>query len=224
MSVTDYGLPQDCEPALSRGAQQLGVALTDQQQQLLLRYLGLLHKWNRAYNLTAIRDPLAMVSRHLLDSLSVVPEIEALQPTPQRIADVGTGPGLPGVVLAILYPHRRFVLMDSNGKKTRFLQQVELELGLNNIEIYNGRVEQYSIDQPFDAVISRAFASLEDMLTWTAPLCDQNGYYLAMKGLYPEQELAQMPEGFTLRDSKPLQVPGTDGERHLLTVQKTQPE
>ncbi|RDE18819.1 16S rRNA (guanine(527)-N(7))-methyltransferase RsmG [Motiliproteus coralliicola] len=224
MSVTEYGLPQDCESTLIRGAQKLGVALSGQQQQLLLRYLGLLHKWNRAYNLTAIRDPLAMVSRHLLDSLSVVPEIEALQPAPQRIADVGTGPGLPGVVLAIMYPQQQFTLMDSNGKKTRFLQQAKLELGLDNIEIYHGRVEQYPISEPFDAVISRAFASLEDMLTWTAPLCDQNGYYLAMKGLYPEQELAQMPEGFVLRDSRPLQVPGSEGERHLLTVQKTQPE
>ncbi|MEH6470391.1 MAG: 16S rRNA (guanine(527)-N(7))-methyltransferase RsmG [Halopseudomonas sp.] len=206
-------LSPQCEKILSQGLQQLGLVLTEQQQALLLRYVGLLHKWNRAYNLTAVRQPEAMVERHLLDSLSVVPYING-----QHIADVGTGPGLPGMVLAIVYPDKQFTLMDSNGKKTRFLQQAKLELELDNIEIYNGRVEAYPLEQSFDVVISRAFASLNDMLNWTRSLGAVNTRFLAMKGVYPEQELSDMPSGFELLESHLLQVPYCDGERHLLVL------
>jgi 16S rRNA (guanine527-N7)-methyltransferase len=202
-----------CQKLLASGLKQLELELSDSQQQQLLNYVGLLHKWNRAYNLTAIREPQAMVERHLLDSLSVAKYIPGL-----HIADVGTGPGLPGVVLAIVYPQKQFTLMDSNGKKTRFLQQVKLELGLENIAIYNGRVEAFRSDQRFDAVISRAFASLNDMLLWTQTLCDEDGVFLAMKGVYPEQELAQLPPKFELAEAHRLQVPSCNGERHLLVL------
>ncbi len=200
-----------CGQMLAEGLQQLGVVLSAEQQQLLLSYVGLLHKWNRAYNLTAVRQPEAMIERHLLDSLSVVPYIQG-----QNIADVGTGPGLPGMVLAIVYPEKQFILMDSNGKKTRFLQQVKQELGLDNIAIYNGRVETYPQQQHFDTVISRAFASLNAMLTWTRSLGAADARFLAMKGVYPEQELLEIPTDFQLLTSYPLQVPRCEAERHLL--------
>lgn len=202
-----------CQKLLTKGLRQLGLTLTELQQQLLLDYVGLLHKWNRAYNLTAVREPQAMVERHLLDSLSVVAYVEG-----QQIADVGTGPGLPGIVLAIVYPDKQFTLMDSNGKKTRFLQQAKLELGLANIEIYNGRVEAFDSQKQFDTVISRAFASLNDMLIWTRSLCRADGVFLAMKGVYPEQELTEMPEGFELVEAHRLQVPSCNGERHLMVL------
>lgn len=211
---SENGLSAECGQLLNRGLHQLGLALTAEQQQLLLRYVGLLHKWNRAYNLTAVRQPEAMIERHLLDSLSVAPYIEG-----RNIADVGTGPGLPGMVLAIVYPEKNFTLMDSNGKKTRFLQQAKQELGLSNTDIYNGRVETYPQQQSFDTVISRAFASLNAMLTWTQALAAADGRFLAMKGAYPDQELAELPSGFELLNAYPLQVPNCEGERHLLVFQ-----
>tara|TARA_R110002095_G_scaffold85214_1_gene74106 strand:+ start:4748 stop:5404 length:657 start_codon:yes stop_codon:yes gene_type:complete len=210
-SATPLELSDDCVRILNQGLRQLDLTLTAEQQALLLRYVSLLHKWNRTYNLTAIRQPEAMIERHLLDSLCVVPYISG-----QRIADVGTGPGLPGIVLAIVYPEKQFTLMDSNGKKTRFLQQVKQDLELDNIDIYNGRVEAYPLQQSFDTVISRAFASLHAMLTWTASLAAVDGSFLAMKGAYPEQELAELPAGFELLAAHQLQVPGSDAERHLL--------
>lgn len=211
--IIPQNLTDDCLPILSKGLKKLGLTLSDGQQQQLLNYISLLHKWNRTYNLTAIREPQAMIERHLLDSLSVVAYIEG-----NSIADVGTGPGLPGIVLAIVYPEKKFMLMDSNGKKTRFLQQVKTELDLTNVEIYNGRVEAFDPEQRFDAVISRAFASLDDMLGWTEQLCHRNGVFLAMKGVYPEQELAVLPERFQLLAAHKLQVPRCNGERHLVVL------
>ncbi|MEH6648821.1 MAG: 16S rRNA (guanine(527)-N(7))-methyltransferase RsmG [Motiliproteus sp.] len=211
-------LTNDCLPILTKGLKKLSLILSDEQQQQLLDYVGLLLKWNRTYNLTAIREPQAMVERHLLDSLSVAAYIEG-----DSIADVGTGPGLPGVVLAIVYPDKQFMLMDSNGKKTRFLQQAKMELRLANVEIYNGRVEAFDPQQRFDAVISRAFASLDDMLGWTEKLCHRNGVFLAMKGVYPEQELADLPERFQLLASHKLMVPHCNGERHLMVLKNINP-
>ncbi len=152
---------------LSLGARSLGVALSDAQHGQLLAYLALLVKWNKAYNLTAVRDPDEMVSRHLLDSLSVVPFVAA---GGARWLDVGSGGGMPGVPLAILFPERQFTLLDSNGKKTRFLTQVKLELKLANLEVIHSRVEQLQPPQPFDGIVSRAFSSLEDFSTWTRHL------------------------------------------------------
>ncbi|NVK40821.1 MAG: 16S rRNA (guanine(527)-N(7))-methyltransferase RsmG [Oceanospirillaceae bacterium] len=190
----------------------MNITLTQEQADKLMAYLGLLVKWNRAYNLTAVRDPAEMIDRHLVDSLSVLPFIEG-----PRLLDVGSGPGLPGIPLAICRPDIAVTTLDSNGKKTRFQLQVKAELGLDNLSVVNARAETSGLE-PFEQVISRAFASLEEMINWTAPLCRQDGVFLAMKGLYPEDELRALPVGYTLKSSHPLRVPGTDGARHLLIL------
>nr|WP_233152814.1 16S rRNA (guanine(527)-N(7))-methyltransferase RsmG [Motiliproteus sp. MSK22-1] len=213
----DPSLLEKCRSRLINGLNAIGIqsSLTDSQYQQLLDYIQLLHKWNRAYNLTAIRDPLQMIDKHLLDSLSVAPYINS-----ERVIDVGTGPGLPGIPLSILYPHKRFTLLDSNGKKTRFLQQVKMEMDLQNIHIHNGRVESHQPEELYEEVISRAFASLQDMLTWTQSICAEKGRFLAMKGQYPAEELEQLPPEYKLLESHRLDVPGTDAERHLLIITK----
>lgn len=202
----------DLESALKKGIKTLGLDISEQQIDLLINYLHLLIKWNKAYNLTAVRKPLDMVNRHLLDSLSIVPYIQG-----KRIIDVGSGPGLPGIPLAICYPELSVTTLDSNGKKTRFQQQVKTELALENLTIINDRVENCQFE-PFDQVISRAFASIEDMINWTHQLCKKEGVFLAMKGLYPDSELAELPAGYELKQCHPLDVPETEGERHLLIL------
>ncbi|MGH8352048.1 MAG: 16S rRNA (guanine(527)-N(7))-methyltransferase RsmG [Pseudomonas sp.] len=202
---------------LSRGAQQLGVELGSQQHAQLLAYLALLIKWNKAYNLTAVRDPDEMVSRHLLDSLSVVPFIEG-----DNWLDVGSGGGMPGIPLAILFPERRFTLLDSNGKKTRFLTQVKLELKLANLEVIHSRVEAFQPAQPFAGIVSRAFSSLDDFANWTRHLGDRHTQWLAMKGVHPDDELQALPTDFRLQHSHVLKVPGCQGQRHLLILRRTQ--
>lgn len=199
---------QNLEQALDR----LQIRLTDEQILRLLAYHQLLVKWNRAYNLTAVRDPLEMISRHLVDSLSVLPWIGQ-----GRLLDVGSGPGLPGIPLAICRPDLDVTTLDSNGKKTRFQQQVKIELGLDNLTVIKGRVEEVEAP-PFDMIISRAFASLADMLKLSGHLAGKSGVFLAMKGLYPEAEIEQIPAGFALQDAHRLDLPGTDGERHLLIL------
>lgn len=200
------------ESTLKKGINKLGLELNDHQIDQLISYLNLLIKWNKAYNLTAVRDPLEMVNRHLIDSLSIVPYIKG-----KRIIDVGSGPGLPGIPMAICYPELPVTTLDSNGKKTRFQLQVKTELSLKNLTIVNDRVENCEFE-PFDQVISRAFASIEDMIKWTHQLCSKEGVFLAMKGLYPEDELSALPDGFELKTCHRLQVPETDGERHLLVL------
>jgi 16S rRNA (guanine527-N7)-methyltransferase len=193
-------------------AMDLADLISDAQIDQLVHYLSLLVKWNKAYNLTAIRDPLEMVDRHLVDSLSVLKHVHG-----PRLIDVGSGPGLPGVVIAICRPDLSVTTLDSNGKKTRFQNQVKLELGLSNLTIINGRAEECDAP-PFDEVISRAFASLSDMITWTRQLCASEGVFLAMKGLYPSEELDQLPKDIVCKTHHKLQVPGTDGERHLMVL------
>ena len=202
---------------LIQGAQQLNVALSEQQQEQLLQYLGLLIKWNKAYNLTAVRNPDEMVSRHLLDSLSVV---EYVQLYGDNWLDVGSGGGMPGVPLAIMFPERKFTLLDSNGKKTRFLTQVKLELKLDNLEVIHSRVEAYTPEQAFSGIISRAFSSLEDFTNWTRHLGDLQTNWLAMKGVHPDDELQALPEDFRLDSCQILKVPGCQGQRHLLILQR----
>lgn len=197
---------------LCQGIDALQLSLSERQIDLLLEYLAMLIKWNKAYNLTAVRDPLEMIDRHLLDSLSIVPHIRD-----ERLIDVGSGPGLPGIPAAICKPGIDVVTMDSNGKKTRFQLQVKAQLGLDNLRVEHGRVEE-SATPPAGQVISRAFASLNDMITWCHTLCRDDGIFLAMKGLYPEAELSALPQGYELKDCHRLQVPGTDGERHLLIL------
>lgn len=197
---------------LSRGCDSLGVANEPAQQEQLLAYLQLMIKWNRAYNLTAVRDPQQMVTRHLLDSLSIAPYIAG-----HRLIDVGTGGGLPGVPLSILFPDREFHLLDSNGKKTRFLFQVKTALRLDNMRVHQARVESFD-EGPFDVVLSRAFASLEDMVNGCQHLLTPGGHFLAMKGAYPETELSALEDRCQLRAVYPLEVPGLGEQRHLVDM------
>lgn len=202
----------DFRELLLRGLKPLQIELDADQIDRMLAYHQMLVKWNKAYNLTAVRDPAQMISRHLIDSLSVLPWIGQ-----GRLLDVGSGPGLPGIPLAICRPDVQVTTLDSNGKKTRFQVQVKAELGLDNLTVINGRVEAVKAE-PFDMVISRAFASIADMLQLSGHLAAEQGVFLAMKGLYPEDEIEQMPAGFVLRESHRLELPDTDGERHLLIL------
>ena len=202
------------EQQLRAGAESLGIDVTEAEFAALLEYLGLLQKWNKAYNLTAIRDEAGMVALHLLDSLAVHPAVQDAE----NIIDVGTGPGLPGIVLAIMNPKKRFTLLDSNGKKTRFLFQAKTSLKLDNVTIVNGRVEAYHPPQPFDMIVSRAFASLADMTGWCHHLRAADGCFLAMKGLYPQQEIDDLRGEFEVTDVTELHIPGVEGERHLLRL------
>jgi 16S rRNA (guanine527-N7)-methyltransferase len=201
---------------LTLGARELGVKLSETQHSQLLGYLALLIKWNKAYNLTAVRDPDEMVSRHLLDSLSVVPFIDG-----ERQLDVGSGGGMPGIPLAIMFPDMQVTLLDSNGKKTRFLTQVKLELKLDNLNVIHSRAEAYQPEQPFTGIISRAFSSLEDFTQWTRHMGDSNTRWLAMKGLHPADELVALPADFNLESAQALAVPGCQGQRHLLILRRT---
>jgi len=203
---------------LVRGALALGVELSEGQQQQLLAYLALLIKWNKAYNLTAVRDPDEMVSRHLLDSLSVVSFVAE---SGQTWLDVGSGGGMPGVPLAIMFPDRSFTLLDSNGKKTRFLTQVKLELKLANLEVVHSRLEQFQPAEAFDGITSRAFSSLEDFASWTRHLGNTQTRWLAMKGVQPDDELQRLPADFRLDACHVLKVPGCQGQRHLLILRRT---
>jgi 16S rRNA (guanine527-N7)-methyltransferase len=202
---------------LSAGASQLGITLSLSQHDQLLAYLALLIKWNKAYNLTAVRDPDEMVSRHLLDSLSIIPHIGDAE----SWLDVGSGGGMPGIPLAILYPHKRIVTLDSNGKKTRFLTQVKLELKLDNLQVIHSRVEAFQPAEPFAGIVSRAFSSLEDFSNWTRHLGDTHTRWLAMKGLHPADELVALPTDFHLDSAQALNVPGCQGQRHLLILRRT---
>lgn len=191
-----------------------GISLTDQQKQQLLGYVGLLDKWNKAYNLTSVRDPKEMLVRHILDSIVVNPFLKG-----DRFIDVGTGPGLPGIPLAIVRPESHFTLLDSLGKRVRFLRQVQHELKLTNIEPVQSRVEEFPAEPPFDGVISRAFASLQDMISWCHHLPKaKTGRFYALKGIRPDDELAQLPPGIELVSVERLHVPTLDGERHLIIL------
>jgi len=198
---------------LGEGLKALGVGLTDQQQSSLIDFVFLLIKWNKVYNLTAIRDPLKVLDRHILDSLSVLPYLNG-----NRLIDIGAGAGLPGIPLAIALTEHRFVLLDSNRKKTRFMQQAKAELALNNIFVVHSRVENYEPDQLFDAVISRAFASLKKMAQWSSHLVNENGVLYAMKGSYPEQEISELANSFEIKAVHKIEYPGLDADRYLLEI------
>lgn len=203
-----------CERRLDDGLARLGIDAGAGARQRLLALLTLLHKWNRAYNLTAVRSPEAMVTKHLLDSAAVLPAVHG-----PRLLDVGAGPGLPGLVLAILAPGLEVTLLDSNGKKVRFQRQAVLELGLDNVTAVQERVERFTAP-PFDQVISRAFASLADFVAWTEHLLAGDGEWLAMKGRACEDELAALPSGVSVVARRALDVPGDDASRHLLQLRR----
>ncbi|EHI7787134.1 TPA: 16S rRNA (guanine(527)-N(7))-methyltransferase RsmG [Salmonella enterica subsp. salamae serovar 42:g,t:-] len=198
---------------LSRLLDEAGISLTDHQKTLLVAYVDMLHKWNKAYNLTSVRDPAEMVVRHILDSIVVAPYLQG-----QRFIDVGTGPGLPGIPLAIVLPDAHFTLLDSLGKRVRFLRQVQHELKLENITSVQSRVEAYPSEPPFDGVISRAFASLNDMVSWCHHLPGEKGRFYALKGQLPEDEIASLPDDFSVESVEKLRVPQLEGERHLVII------
>jgi len=202
---------------LETGLRELNLNCSPLQLEKLLKYLELLQRWNKAFNLTAIRDPHQMVRLHLLDSLAIHPYIQGLK----SIIDVGTGPGLPGIPLAILNPEINFTLLDSNGKKTRFLFQAINELKLTNASEINHRVEAYQPNQLFDAVISRAFSSISDMLNQCDHLVSDQGCFLAMKGKKPDSELSQMTKAYKVVEVNEVNVPLIDSERHLIKIIKT---
>ena len=203
------------ENELVAGLLEMEISVSQTQIELLLAYLALLDKWNKSFDLSGVDDIGSMVSRHLLDSLSLSPYLEG-----ELIADVGTGAGLPGIPLAILHPEKRFVLIDSNGKKTRFLFQAKVALKLTNISVENARIEHYQSQQQIDMVMCRAFASLEDMVSKSQQLIDENCTLLAMKGRYPEQELEHLPDGFKVRRVIKLDIPGSESHRHLVEVSR----
>lgn len=205
-------LPDAVAPRLDKGLAALGLTVSTLQRNQLLGLLALLHKWNRAYNLTAVRDVEEMVSRHVLDSAAVAPYVHG-----PRLLDVGAGPGLPGLVLAIIKPELQVTLLDSNGKKVRFQRQAIMELGLTNATPTQVRVEQFH-GHAFDQVISRAFASLVDFVTITQGLPAANGQWLAMKGPGADDELRELPEGVALKQRHLLSVPFETAERQLLIL------
>lgn len=194
---------------------EINLPATAEQKKQLLDFVGMLNKWNKAYNLTSVRDPEIMLVRHIMDSLVVSKHLQG-----ERFIDVGTGPGLPGIPLAIMNPDKTFVLLDSLGKRIRFQKQVAFELGIHNISSIESRVEAYQPEQKFDGVLSRAFASIHDMLTWCHHLPAEHGQFYALKGQLSDEEMQQIPAGFVVTETIELQVPRLDEQRHLLKIIK----
>lgn len=200
------------EKRLQQGLREMGLELPPAAVEKLLNFLQLLEKWNQAYNLTAVRDPEQMVPRHLLDSLSVLPYLQG-----PRVLDIGTGAGLPGIPLALARPDLEFTLLDSNAKKTRFATQALHELGLKNVAVVQERVEKFHPAEKFDTLIARAFASIPDMLAASRHLCAPNGRFLVMKGVFPQEELAAVTDGYRA-EVKALAIPGLDAARHMVIL------
>ena len=197
---------------IQQGCDDLALTLSEKQRQQLLSYVTLLAKWNKVYNLTSVRDIDVMVSRHLLDSLTVLPFLVG-----HSLLDVGSGAGLPGIPIAIARPDIAVTLLDSNSKKTRFLQQAKAELGLGNVTVIRERIEQASLPE-FDLVTARAFSTLADIIDLTERHCHDASRLLLMKGVYPEEELMRVTGGFKLESVHVLEVPGYEGQRHLVEL------
>jgi len=200
---------------LAQGAARLHCHLSEEALHKLCKYLALVQKWNRVYNLTAVRERRKMLSHHLLDCLAVVPHVAAAS-----IVDVGTGAGLPGIPLALAMPQARVTLLDSNQKKAAFLRQAAIELAITNVEIVSERVETWEAPSRFDLVISRAFSTLRDFLAAASRLCVEGGTLASMKGVHPFEELAEVPAEFRVRDVIALDVPGLQAQRHLILLQR----
>jgi len=202
---------------LAQGLATMGLDLPAERQEKLLAYVALLYKWNRTYSLTALREQEKAVSHHLLDSLAIVPFVP-----PGSLLDVGSGGGTPGIPVAIARPDLQVTLLDSNSKKAAFLQQAVIELGLTNVSVHGGRVEQYHPAIGFAAITSRAFAELADFVMLTRHLLAPEGVWLAMKGVMPREEIASLPGDVCLEAVHALQVPGIDGERHLVAMRRSE--
>lgn len=203
----------DIKKQLKTGLQAMNLDLTTTQQLLLVEYLNLLKKWNSTYNLTALRDPSKMLSHHLLDSLTLLPYVDGAK----TLMDVGSGGGMPGIPTAICRPDLHITLLDANTKKTTFLQQAVIELGLQNVTVASGRVEAMH-DKKVDVVTSRAFAELHDFIALTKHLLNENGYWAAMKGVYPYEELDNVPSDIDVYQIDKLTVPTLNAERHMVLM------
>lgn len=202
---------------LTEGITALQLDLNEKQIEQLLDYLALLFKWNTVYNLTSVRDPMQMVTLHLLDSLAAVPAFSGAK----SVLDVGAGGGLPGIVLAIARPDMKVALIDTVHKKTAFLTQVKAELGLSNVTVHTARVEALQVPHKFDVITSRAFADLSDFVNWSGHLLDEGGQFIALKGVAPAEEQERLPDPWKVSELQPLQVPGLQAERHLVFIKKT---
>ncbi|MCF6204926.1 MAG: 16S rRNA (guanine(527)-N(7))-methyltransferase RsmG [Methylococcaceae bacterium] len=201
---------ETCRMILQQGLQELNLTADEKQIELLLTFIKLIEKWNKAYNLTAVRDQEDMVRLHLLDSLAILPHIEG-----NHIADIGTGAGLPGIPLAIFSPNVKFTLVDSNSKKTRFVQQAILELQLTNVSVINNRVENIQTEKQFSSLILRAFSNMQNIITLTRHLIGKQGIVYAMKGQIPSEELVNFNEQYTII---PIKIPGIDAKRCLIRI------
>lgn len=208
-----HSTPSELAEQLRAGMETLRLSGSEEAIQRLLQFVALLEKWNSAYNLTAVRAADQMIARHLLDSLAIAPHLYG-----RRVLDIGTGGGLPGIPLAIIEPQRSFTLLDSNAKKTRFVIEAAAQLKLSNVEVVQERVEKFHPPQGFDTLMSRAFSSLADMVQGAASLRAPGGIFLAMKGVYPEEEIAALPSQFSVKAVETLQVPGLDAARHLVII------
>jgi len=202
---------------LAEGIAEMALAVTPAQQEQLLDYLGLMFKWNSVYNLTSLRDPMQMVTHHLLDSLAAVPAFEQAR----NVLDVGSGGGLPGIVLAIVRPELKVSMIDTVHKKTAFLTQVKAQLSLGNVSVYTMRVEQLQKEEgdKFDVITSRAFADLSDFVNWSSHLLAAGGRYIALKGVAPKDEQERLPAAWKVSGVQALQVPRLGAERHLVFIE-----
>ena len=215
---TSYALPDDLAPLLRAGLADLH--LDPALETPLLDYLALLLRWNRTYNLTAVRDPREMVTKHLLDSLAMHPHVDGLARDGGALADLGTGAGLPGIPLAIAKPGLRVTLVESAGKKARFMREAVRHLKLADVQVAESRIEALDMPGAFDAITARALATLPLLVEWGGPLLKPDGRLLAMKGVEPAEEIAALPEGWAVEAVHPLRVPGLPAQRHLVVVRR----
>ena len=202
---------------LGEGIAAMRLDVSPAQQDKLMNYLALMFKWNAVYNLTSLRDPMQMVTHHLLDSLAAVPAFSDAR----NVLDVGSGGGLPGIVLAIVRPDMKVSMIDTVHKKTAFLTQVKAELGLVNVTVYTARVEQLQVSDKFDVITSRAFADLSDFVNWSSHLLADGGRYIALKGVAPKDEQERLPEAWKVDKVEPLDVPRLGAERHLIFIERS---
>lgn len=203
---------------LADGIAEMGVDVSAEQQGKLMGYLQLMHKWNAVYNLTSLRDPMQMVTHHLLDSLAAVPAFLGAR----NVLDVGAGGGLPGIVLAITRPDMKVAMIDTVHKKTAFLTQVKAELALANVTVHTMKVQDLAVSDKFDVITSRAFADLSDFVNWSGHLLQDGGKFIALKGVAPSEERERLPQDWKVSDLQPLQVPRLGAERHLVFIERTQ--
>lgn len=216
---TPHALPDDLAPLLHAGLADL--QLDPALETPLLDYLALLLRWNRTYNLTAVRDPREMVTKHLLDSLAMHPYVDGLARSGGALADLGTGAGLPGIPLAIAKPGLRVTLVESAGKKARFMREAVRQLKLADVQVAESRIEALDMPGAFDAITARALATLPLLVEWGGPLLRPGGRLLAMKGVEPAEEIAALPAGWEVEAIHPLRVPGLPAQRHLVVVRRT---